>query len=269
MDLLFTGTGAADYQTVFTCACENCTAIRTRGARNVRHYASLFIDGWLLVDCGPTVPWRLAELDLHPSVVGALVITHSHDDHLDPSAVETLLRARPAGRRPLPVYCNEASAAVLEDVVGLEVRVVAPLEEVLVRDLALMPVAANHICQQEETLNWLIEGDGRRVLYATDTAWPLDRTWTALSKLSLDGVVAEATFGLMKENDHPDLFTHHLNWPGFLRLRDEMIERGIATALTPFAATHISQHLVPVHDELSKLATPPVVVAYDGMCLKV
>lgn len=265
MNLLFTGTGAADYETVFKCNCVNCTAIRTRGARNLRHYASLLINDAVLLDCGPTVPWRLAELEVLPAQVEALVLTHSHDDHLDIPAVKALVRARDNGL--LPVYGNEACMARLEGMAGLALHQVRPLEAVEVSGMTLIPVAANHIIEEEETLNWVIRQQGQTMLYATDTGWPLPQTWGALQEHRFDGIVAEATFGMLKPEDHPGYMTYHMNWPAFLRLRDEMISTGIIAHETPFIATHLSQHHIAPHDDFVQNALYPVQIAYDGLTL--
>lgn len=266
MDVLFTGTGAADFETALKCGCDHCTAIRTRGARNLRHYASALVDDRLLFDCGPTVPWRIAELDVPPAQVEALFITHSHEDHLDLPAIEHLLRARPAQAGPLPVYGNEASRAALAGLDGrLQLIPAVPGEAVEVLGRHFVPVKANHIIEQEETLNWLIGGDGGWVLYGTDTGWPLDETWDILASHRLSAAIVEATFGMLRPEDHPGYMTYHMNWPRFLELREELVAREVLGAGAPYIATHISLHHAPIHDELSPLAQPPVVVAHDGL----
>lgn len=267
MDLLFVGTGAADYETVFKCACANCATNRARCAQNLRHYSSLLLNGKLLIDCGPTVPWRLAELDVPPAQIEAIVFTHSHDDHLDAEAVASLLVARGEGRGALAVYGNAAAMAALEGLDGLERQEVPAGESIFTCGVALTAVRANHIPDQEQTLNWLISDGCSRLVYATDTAWPMADTWQALLAFHPTAVVAEATFGLLGPDDHGDCLTHHLNWPEFLRLREELIAASAILAETPFIATHLSQHLLPPHEEFCQNAVPPVAVAYDGLSL--
>jgi len=269
MDLLFVGTGAADVETALKCDCDHCRAIRRLGGRNLRHYASLLVDGRLLLDCGPTVSWRLAELDVPPAQVAALVITHSHEDHLDLRAVADLLRARPDERGPLPVYGNSGAVALLAPLADrLDLHEVTPGCEVEVLGRPCLPVRANHTVPGEETLNWLIGGEGGWLLYATDTGWPLPETWDLLAAHRLTAAVIEATFGLCGEADlPPGYLTQHLNWPSFLRLREEFIRQGILSAEAPCLATHVSLHHAPIHDELCQLAVPPVALAHDGLRL--
>jgi len=268
MHILFVGTGAADYEAALHCDCPNCRHIRAHGGRNMRHYSSLLINGAVLVDCGATVPWRLAELGLPPSCVEAILFTHSHGDHLDPPAVEALLRARRPERGPLPVYANEASLETLGELRGgLLSHCLSPGDAFEVGDLRVTALHANHIVQEEEALNFVVEDGQTRLLYATDTAWPLPTTWRALQALPLDTAIVEATFGLLDGSSHPDCLTHHLNWTEFLRLRKALIEASVLPATAPFLATHLSLHSVPPHDRFSRLAQPPAVVAHDGMTL--
>jgi len=265
MHLLFVGTGAADYETVFTCPCPTCATVRARAGRNLRHYSSLLVNGALLLDCGPTAAWRLAELDAPPAQVEALVFTHSHEDHLDVPAVRSLLVARGAERGPLPVYGNAASLARLAEVGGLEPHRVLAGESVELLGMKLTALRASHIAEVEQSLVWVIEEGAVALLYATDTAWPPDDTWQALLSMKLDGVIAEATFGLLGPECHGDCLTNHLNWPEFLRLREALLGASVISPTAPFLATHLSQHLVPPHEEFSRLAQPPVAVAYDGL----
>lgn len=266
MELLFVGTGSADYEAVFRCDCLNCTGIRTHGARNMRHYASALVGGRILLDCGPTASWRLAELDVPPAQVQAIVVTHSHADHIDARSVTDLLRARPADAAPLPVYGNEPTMAALAALADrLELHVVTPGREVDILGRLFVPIRANHIVEQEETLNWLVETERGWLWYGTDTAWPLPETWDTLRSRPLASAVVEATFGAADPDVHPDCLTHHLNWSEFLRLRQELVAAAVLPAEAPYLATHISQHFAPIHDEFRRQATPPVMLAHDGM----
>ena len=44
---------------------------------------------------------------------------------------------------------------------------------------------------------------------------------------------------------------------------------GLLPADAPTFATHVSLHCAPIHDELSRLAEPPVVLAYDGLRVEI
>jgi phosphoribosyl 1,2-cyclic phosphate phosphodiesterase len=228
----------------------------------------LLIESRILLDCGPTVPWRLAELDVPPAQVEALIFTHSHSDHADPTAVESLLVARRSECGPLPVYGNRATLDLLVPLgQALQLHEATPGRAIEVLGRPFVPVRANHIIDEEETLNWLIGGDGGWAWYGTDTGWPLSETREALRNHPLRAAVVEATFGTAGPQDHPDCLTHHLNWAEFLRLRQELLADGTLPAQAPYVATHLSQHYAPPHEHLAPSATPPVAVAYDGLRL--
>ena len=280
MKLLFVGTGAADYPAALHCPCANCSAIRRRGGRNLRHYASLLVNGALLVDCGPTVPWRLAELGTAPEAIAAVAVTHSHSDHLDLDALFALQCARTPARGPLPLAANERVMQRVHEAgrsrsphtaKGCEfaMQVISPGETFTLGGLTVTALAANHILARETALNYLIDDGDRRILYASDTAWPLEETWQALSGAALDAVICEATFGpFAPEECHPDCLEEHLNWPEFLRLHGAMCAGGIIKPDAPFIATHLSLHWVPLHEEFCASAVPPVMVAWDGLTLE-
>ena len=44
-------------------------------------------EGWVLLDCGQTAAQSLLEIDIHPSELRALVITHLHCDHASPEPI--------------------------------------------------------------------------------------------------------------------------------------------------------------------------------------
>ena len=43
--------------------------------------------GWVLLDCGQTASQSLLELNIHPTELAALLITHLHCDHASPEAI--------------------------------------------------------------------------------------------------------------------------------------------------------------------------------------
>lgn len=275
MDLIFVGTGAADYLQVLRCPCLICSTARSLGGRNIRTHASLLVDGSLLVDCGPTVPWRMAEEHASACDVRHLLFTHSHGDHLDPDAVRAIAQARPAGAegspRVLEAWGNaaamEAVAAVAPGVVCHEI---APGWQGRVGDHEVLALPANHIPLQETALTFVIRRGGRAFLYATDTAWPVALWWELLAGQELDAAVVEATFGPLGPEGHPDCLTQHLNWSELSRLADELHARGLVKSGAFVWATHLSQHFVPPHDEWApQVEREGLRVAHDGLKLAI
>ncbi|MFQ6096686.1 MAG: MBL fold metallo-hydrolase [Armatimonadota bacterium] len=275
MRIVVLGSGAADYDMSRTCRCKVCSAARKRGGRNVRTYASAWVEPDLLIDCGPTCHERLCALGDAP-VVRHVVVTHSHGDHCDAEALAAVARDfAPDGE--LRVYGNGNSLEKLAadcDECGL----LPPAEMHVLREgktrktgrFTTLALPANHSRAHEDTLIFAISDGPRSLLYAADTAWPLDEAWNLLAEADLDLAIVEATFGYLSAGDHPDLMTQHLNFEEAERLMCTLRERGLLKPDAPFVLTHISQHYVPPHDDIEPdIASRAMTLAYDGMEIEI
>lgn len=271
MELVFIGTGAADYLQVLRCTCPICTAARSLGGRNIRTHASLLVDRCLLVDCGPTVPWRLAEEHASACEVRHMLFTHSHGDHLDPDAVKAIAQAQPPGGerswRVLEAWGNAAAMKAVAAVApGVTCHGITPGWQGALDDHEVLALPASHIPEQETALTFVLRRGDVAFLYATDTAWPPDSWWELLAGVALDAAVVEATFGPLGPDGHPDCLTQHLNWSELSRLVAELRVRGILKPQAPVLATHLSQHFVPPHDQWAPdVEREGLRVAYDGL----
>jgi len=270
MDILLVGTGAADYEACLTCPCRNCLEARSLGGRNLRTYASALVDDSLLIDCGKTVPWRLAELDVDLAAIAHLFITHAHGDHLDPEGIRDLSRVA-GGDSRLQVYGNERVVEQLDDCgADADLHEMAVGDEVQARGLGVLALPAKHDWENQQSLNFVVTGGDSTLLYATDTTWPEERWWDLLAEHHIDVAVVEATFGPLDEAGHPDCLTHHLNWGAFVALVEELRERDILGEDAPAWATHLSLHWLPVHDRYAaEVNRPGAELAYDGLRLTI
>lgn len=271
MQLDFVGTGAADYLQALTCSCPICREARQLAGRNLRTFSSLLIDGSLLIDCGPTAAWRLAEMHVRPEAIGHLLITHAHSDHLDPESLRSLTRGRAAaGLEPLQVWGNEATMRKLASVDGpLEAHEVHAGDELDLGTWQVLALPARHDWANQNSLTYVVSNGGTSVLYATDTAWPEDLWWQLIDGRHLTGAVIESTFGPLDSDGHPDCLTHHLNWATLCCLSSELRDKGLLTDGAPVYATHLSQHFVPIHDRFVEQACyPGLSVGYDGLSVE-
>jgi len=126
MKLVFLGTGTSHGIPVIGCNCKVCTST---DSKNKRYRCSAYItasdNNRILIDCGPE--FRLQAIENHIDKVDAMLLTHSHADHLhgiddlrifssnfwhtptNPQALEQLKRP------PIPIYTNQHTKKDVEN----------------------------------------------------------------------------------------------------------------------------------------------------------
>ena len=117
MKLKYLGTAAAEGIPALFCRCEMCAYARKAGGKEIRRRAGALLDGTLKLDFGPDSYWQMISENLDYTDIHAVLITHSHEDHLEPCDV-TYRRPGFAnkldGDRPMTVYGNVKVMQVLE-----------------------------------------------------------------------------------------------------------------------------------------------------------
>lgn len=280
----FLGTSAAEQYPALWCNCCNCQIARKLQGRNIRKNSSGILGDHTLIDFGPTITAQLAELGFSLLTIDSLLVTHAHQDHFFPWYLRWRLFPDPqlekyygkgpvvSKPRPLIVYGNEdvrqqtleATKQRPEDC-HLEIVVLEPWQRFTTEHLHFIPVRANHALQQD-SYNFIIEYLGKNILYAVDTAWFLEETMEFLKDYKFDVVIMDGTFGFNDKHDsslpgHCDFFANR-------RARQWMLKENMITENTPFVITHIGHH-APPHDECSTLLSKwDLILAYDGMEIK-
>jgi adenosylcobinamide kinase/adenosylcobinamide-phosphate guanylyltransferase len=246
MEVLLLGTGASDGVPNCWCSCPTCTEARASG--QIRSNASALVDGRMLVDCGPEAPRQAQRAGLDLAGVRTVLISHAHDDHLDPSFLmhRGWVSAEPLrviGPAPAIARCAEWLAPD-QNVVALEVVTAGDL--ITVDQYRVQVLPATHEALGEAVL-YAIEGpDGRRLLYATDTGPWKPRLLELLAGWRFDLVLLEETFGDVA----PPPPVHHHTFSTFAAAIDDLRTRGAADDATRVIAFHLG-HNNPVQGELT------------------
>lgn len=180
MKLTYLGTAAAEGWPAAFCNCDGCRAARRLGGRNIRTRSQALVDDALLLDF-PCDAWLHAlRQGLDFSAVRWLLVTHSHTDHFYPAELVNRGGCYSHGMKSptLDIFCNEAvrdyfyKAAGHELVPDVEQRlrfhIVRPFECVSAGSYRVTPLPAKHM-DTEQALFYLIEREGRSLLYAHDT----------------------------------------------------------------------------------------------------
>jgi len=243
MMLSFLGTGAADWN-----------GPDERG--EYRRLTSTLLDGRLLIDVTQTVLDQISDR----GAVTDVFFTHSHSDHFSIDALRALA--------PCRVYAHESWARDI----GGEGLTVAPLkigEAVEAAGFTVIPMPSNHSTARgdETTLHYLIEKDGKRLLYATDGAWLLNSEHRIMGQKALDGAVFDATIGDDCRGDYR-VFEH--NSIDMIRLMvAALVKTGRLRGEAPVYLTHLARTLHPDQATLDARTEKPFVVCHDGLTAEI
>lgn len=257
LSVMFLGTGAADWN-----------GRDDRG--ELRRLSSILVDRQVLFDLTP------GNLDMLPEASKPEVIfyTHSHGDHYNPAAaLKAGVRKVYLSQTWYDVAVRDFRKAARE--AGAEMPELVPLyvgQPVQVGSLVVTPLPASHATSNafEQTLIYLIEKNGARVLYATDTAG-VPAVAARLAGIDahdpsgkpLTGLIMEATMGM----------DHHVDYRVFAHSSVGDVER-IATVLLqtkryvkghPVYLTHMARTLHGTQADLDASLPYPLKAAFDGL----
>lgn len=274
MKLQYLGTAAAEGVPALYCTCEVCRRSRAAGGRNIRTRSQALVDGELLIDfCADTYCHMLREgLDL--SAIENCIVTHSHSDHLYPADLEFLIPGfaiLPEGHAPFTMWGSED----IEELVGAYVERTAgvfrfahlsPDTPTKIGNYLVTPLRAWH--GTAHPYIYIVERDGKRLLYGNDTDLFPEETWEYLSRVRpvFDLVSLDCTGGA-----HEDLPYHgHMSLGRNRACRERLTEIGCATEKTEFVLNHFSHNgLDADYDRFAPIAEKEgFMTSFDGMTVE-
>jgi len=265
MRIQILGTAAAEGWPAVFCGCATCTRARAAGGHNIRSRASVQIDDIYKIDLPPDTYYHVIRYGLDLSRLAHLFVTHSHEDHFDLAELGYSRSpfAHNLANAPIRIYGNDTVTSAIStcfaDKLPVEVVTLTPFQPVQAGSLVFTPIEARHN-PAELCLNYVIESDAARVLYASDTGEYEQRTLDFLKTRKFDLIISECTQGTL-----PQPATYHMSFEAVVRLRDAVGGPSVRTIIT-----HFSHNIGLLHDELEAIAGPEgVEVAYDGMTVEV
>lgn len=276
MKLQYLGTAAAEGVPGLFCDCQTCRDCRGAGGKNIRTRSQALVDDRLLLDFPPDTYLHALQFGLKLHNVESCLITHSHSDHLYPNDVG---RRKPINAHysggPLTWYATRSGYEKIMQVIrslGLEdgTRVRAclieePFQSFAVENYTITPMTAAHAVQSDPVF-YGIQSKGKALLYAHDSGWFPEETWTHLANagvkydcVSLDCTAFRLT-GWRKT--HMDLET-------CVEVKKKLISIGAADKNTLFVLNHFSHNAVLLHEEMEAMAAREgFLVSWDGMELE-
>ncbi len=272
MKVTLLGTGAAEGWPALFCRCVACLNARRLGGKDLRTRSSALIDDVLKLDFPPDTLHQVIANDLDLCALHALLFTHAHDDHFSGAELQYLgpYFVEQMRDTPLPV-CGPAPitdwlrANLKMERLPLALQTLAPWQPACIAGYQVTPLIAQHDPSQP-CFNYIIEDkQGATLLYATDTGWYEDATWTFLKQFTLDGIVVECQKGLVDDG-----YAGHLSIAGVIALRQKLIEAGSFAPERPVVVTHLSHLSGLMHSDWEAHLSPyNIQVGFDGMTLDV
>ena len=283
MQLQYLGTGAAEGWPGLFCNCKNCESARLLGRKNIRtrSQAVLYADAVgtgsvediLLIDLPPDTYFHVIQHGLRLDRVGHLIVTHSHDDHFSPWELTYRggVFANPTPNFPLYVYGNEKVklrydevTSHMEDKGGIEFCVVENFVPFDAGAYTVTALPALHD-RSERCLIYIIEHEGKRMLYGNDTGIFPDETFDYMAGKQFDLISLDCTFGIESDGDN------HMGMPDALDVRRRLDSLGCLKSAGPdgtgtkFVLHHFSHNGGPSYDAMKELASDVSMdVSYDG-----
>ena len=253
MKLTFIGTGAADWDW------RNMPP-GTRGS------TATLIGRSCLIDAGPTVVHSLDSFGMKLSQIAHVVITHSHNDHFQPTTIAAIAAAR---KGKVTIWAVSQALSMLEGFPCVKHEIAAGAQFKCGR-VAFTALPSNHQTSfpEEQTLNFLIESGDKKLLYSLDGAWMIAKAKNLLTKAlggrALDAVVWDATCGPTL-NDWR--FAEHNDLAMIDAMRKSMLGAGLVSPETKHVFNHLARTLWPT--DASARATLAAeyggIIAEDGM----
>lgn len=282
MKIKYFGTAAAEGVPGFFCSCDICEKTREAGGRNIRTRSQTLINDELLIDFPADTYLHIMNYGLDLRNVKSLLITHGHDDHMYP--YDLAYRVSPIYanfpedgkyKTPLDIFVSKKSSknllsvlkkqkVFIRDPKALRVNIVKKYIAFEASGYTVTPLRANHALGQGlEALIYIIQKDGKTLLYAHDTGYFFDDVWRFIEKsnIKFDFVSLDCT-----STNRKSVKGTHMNLTACCMVRERLLEKGHADENTIFCLNHFSHNGGYTYDELVPIAEEKgFIVSYDGM----
>ena len=259
LELLFLGTGAADWSRNYPPADKKLK----RG--EVRGMCSMLVNGHILIDCGPTVLDVMKRYKVNPAKVTDILLTHTHGDHFNEETLLAIANARDAKLGPLRFWAHPEALKRLPKSNRIKGCPIQIGKNFKIHGFGITGLESNHRVEasKEKCLIYLVESAEKNFLYATDGSWLLTSTWRYLQTKKLDALIWDATIG---EGEGDYRIFEHNDLAMIRQMNQTLMNRKILKPDAKIILTHMARGLHPGHNELEKKLLPEgLIPAYDGM----
>lgn len=274
MKIKFLGTAAAEAFPAMFCDCEQCKKARALGGKNIRTRSQTLIDNDLFIDYPCDTYYHAITHKINLLDIKSVLITHIHDDHFYPNDLNWMARGfsrPPEDWHGITVYGSEDIKAPLNEIAKnsrgyLRCESHSAFETFTVGNYTVTALKANH--GTENPYIYVIQKEGKTLLYAQDTGLLLDETWEYLknSNLRFDMVVMDCTAGTTDIS-----YSSHMGLPRNVKTRDELFKYNLVDRDTKFVLNHFSHNGGDaVYDDFVSIAKENgFITSYEGLEIEI
>ncbi|NLX83674.1 MAG: hypothetical protein GXZ04_07675 [Clostridiales bacterium] len=273
MKLTYLGTAAAEGFPGIFCECAVCRQAAARGGKDLRTRSQAIIDMQLLIDLPPDTYWHMMRHALPLMELEHVLITHTHSDHFYPQELYYRRKGFCVTTKLMTLYGNDALVRKLDQYAAqtrsslqeglLACQELKVFEASQVGNYTVTALPALHD-RSENCLIFIIEKDGKRLLYGNDTGVFPDSVWQYLKGMPFDLISLDCTTG--KERDG----NNHMGVPDLIDMKPRLMDNGNIQQDTRLVATHFSHNGGMLHEDLKAALGPHgYLIAYDGMTIAI
>ncbi len=269
MKFKFLGTAAAEAIPGLFCECEVCKKSRKLGGRALRSRSQALVDGRLLIDFPADTLMHFMNFGLDMAQISHCIVTHSHSDHLYPKDVAMLKDgySHMHDSYELNFYITERAGAQLfeiaDNVERAKCHVIKPFDVFTADKYTVTALPAIHDPNSGPVIYQISDGE-KTMLYGNDTHYFHDDIWAYWEKTAphFDFVTLDCTNAFL-----PMTYVGHMSFEENIKVKERMLEMGIADEKTIFVSNHFSHNGTHVlYDEFEPLAKKEgFLTSYDGM----
>ena len=273
MKLTYLGTAAAEGAPALFCNCGHCKEARRLGGKNIRTRSQAMLCDELLIDLPPDTYHHFLTYGIEGDRIPYLLITHPHSDHF--YANELLFR-RGAYAHDLraPELSVFGSAEARDKLIALHGHVPSHMTFTALQAYMTVefgayrvtPLPARHMAELAGAFIYVIEREGKCLLYAHDTGYPFNEVLEFIRTRGycFDLVSMDCTCGDIPTPDEAKPKGIENN----RRLIDRLEEIGAIADGTVCVINHFSHNCDPLQQRLEALVAPyGWRVAHDGLSI--
>lgn len=277
MKFQYLGTAAAEGIPALLCGCEVCTRSRKLGGRAMRTRTQAIIDDKLLIDFPADTLLHTHLYNIDFLGVNNCLITHKHGDHLYIADFEMLLPGFSHAPEDwhMTFYGSDKVEAAIVPYIKDQLKAdklisferVEEYMPINISGYIVTPLKAIHDQKSGPLIYQIFDGE-KTVLYGTDTHYFDDSVWEYWEKTKpyFNMVSLDCTNACL-----PMSYVGHMSFEENLKVRDRMIEMGLADENTKFISHHFSHNGAnAVYDDFVAIAEKEnFLVSYDGMIINI